>query len=182
MKSTFRIRRILPTCWGTFHFSIPSPTLVPLRTRTHVKGPRDRAEIINVARSKNHTPYPSSTGRVEGSGGYIKLCRIFNMCHNIGIPTNEYPKEEDESTIPIIDKTIPPSSSSSSSSSSKPGWNRFVSVDRGGRACTARLPWTALRQWPMMKLSSDNGSITLHRLQWGPARTHTHTRAHTRVA
>lgn len=179
MKSTFRIRRILPTCWGTFHFSIPSPTLVPLRTRTHVKGPRDRAEIINVARSKNHTPYPSSTGRVEGSGGYIKLCRIFNMCHNIGIPTNEYPKEEDESTIPIIDKTIPPSSSSSSS---KSGWNRFVSVDRGGRACTARLPWTALRQWPMMKLSSDNGSITLHRLQWGPARTHTHTHTHTHVA
>lgn len=50
----------------TFHFSIPSPTLVPLRTRTHVKGPRDRAEIINVARSKNHTPYPSSTR--EGGG------------------------------------------------------------------------------------------------------------------
>lgn len=30
-----------------------------------------------------------------------------------------------------------------------------------------------------MKLSSDNGSITLHRLQWGPARTHTYTHKHT---
>lgn len=41
-------------------------------------------------------------------------------------------RNEDESTIPIIDKTIPPSPSPPTQAE-----NRFVSVDRGGRACTA---------------------------------------------
>lgn len=116
---------------GEHSISLPNPSSAIPLARTHVKGPRDRAEIINVARSKNHTPYPS-TRRVEGSGGTLNYVE-FSICAIISVPTNTQ-RNEDESTIPIIDKTISPSPSPSPPTQAE---NRFVSVDRGGRACTA---------------------------------------------
>lgn len=87
--------------------------------------------------------------------GYIKLCRIFNMCYNIGTRCQ---RNEDEAQFPSSIRWPLPA---------YPAIVLYRSIVMpGGRG--ERTVLNGLRQWPMMKLSSDNGSITLHRLQWGP--------------